>query len=128
MNNVVVGTYYIGWEQIELVLRDDVGGEFYVTPEKGCIPRIVIGADHDTWQEIVGILLHEAYEFIFERMRCRYSPADDLARDHSAYMFVISHVSFSEANARVSEFIIDALPNLKKAWIKWKKGNKLEDK
>ncbi len=121
MKQVIVGTYYFGREQVELILREDTGGEFYVTPEKGKIPRIKIGADETEWSDIVAVLLHEASEMIYDRLRARYELSDDTARDHSAYMFMLSHVTFSEACARVADFISVALPDLKKAWEEWDK-------
>jgi hypothetical protein len=124
MKQEIVGIYEIGWDQVELVLREDTGGEFYLIPEKGCIPRIKIGADYKEWEEIVSVLLHETFEFAFDRVRCRYENSDEVVRDHSSYLFVLPHVTFSETCARVGEFISKALPDLKEKWEKWKEESK----
>lgn len=124
MKQVIVGTYYIGRDQVELVLREDTGGEFYVLPEKGVIPRIKVGADYTEWKEVVSVLLHEAQELLLERLRCRYELSDSMSNDHSQYTFVLPHLTFSELNVRLADFLVDALPDLAKAWEKWKKEKK----
>ena len=45
MTQVIVGVYTMGYEDVEIVLREGTGGEFYNCPGKGQIPRIKIGAD-----------------------------------------------------------------------------------
>lgn len=72
MKQIVVGTYYAGFNQIELVLRDGVGSEYYNCPEKGKCPRIKIGADYNNWGGLVNSLLHELYEFLYDKLQCRY--------------------------------------------------------
>ena len=119
MKQVIVGTYEIGYDQVEIVLREDLGGEFYLIPEKGSIPRIKIGADHKDWRDVVAVFLHEAYEFVLEKLRCRYEKTDIVVGDHNGYLFILDHLTFSEACQRVAELATSALPNLKKEWEKW---------
>lgn len=128
MKQVIVGTYEMGYEQVELVIREDTGGEFYVIPEKGSVPRIKIGADYSEWKDVVTTLLHEAFELVFDRLNCRYSPSNEITRDHSAYMFTFPHLVFSEACARVADFVTDALPDLAREWEKWKQSDNEEIK
>ena len=120
MKQVVVGVYGLGADQVELVLREDTGGEFYVQPEKGKIPRIKVGADHEEWGRIVAVLLHEAFELALHRSQCRFLGSDDMGRDHSEYLFVMRHYQFSDACAKAGYFLSDALPDLSGAWKKWK--------
>ena len=118
---VVIGTYEIGYEQCQLVIREGTGGEFFWIPEKGCIPRIAIGVDYDNWNEVVAILLHECLEFCKDRAGCRYNPTNTVSpREHGAYMFVMSHATFQDCCAKTAEFITPALPALARAWKKWK--------
>lgn len=119
MKQVVVGVYEVGYDQIELVLREGDGGEFYVLPEKGAIPRIKIGADCENWVEVVDTLLHEIFEYVYDRLRCRYEVSNQTTTDHSAYVFMFSHLLFSESCCRVSEFITSSLTDLQKAWEEW---------
>lgn len=117
-----VGTYYLGWEQVDLYLREDTGGEFWVTPEKGRLPRIKVGGDYEDWQDILKVVLHEAVEFILNRNRTRYSVSGDLGRDHSDYLFVFNHPMLSECCGCLAAFIdTGALRDLEKAWRKWRK-------
>lgn len=124
MKQVIIGIYEIGYDQVELILREDTGGEFYLIPEKGSIPRIKVGADYEKWQDVVTVLLHESYEFMIDRLQGRYTLYNDLSNDHGAYTFVFDHVTFSDVCARVSEFISKALPDLEKKWNEWKEDNK----
>ena len=116
---IVVGTFYIGREQCQLVLRDGNGAEFYLTPEDGALPRIKVGADDADWAGLVSRLLHEAMEFAIERARCRFERCANT--DQGGYVFVLDHAAFTECCERVGEFIACALPSLANSWKKWRK-------
>jgi hypothetical protein len=122
MKQIIVGNYYCGYESVELVLRDDTGGEYFITPERGHIARIKIGADYVEWQEVVSVLLHEAMELVCDRLKARYQPTCNLSGDHGQYWFLLSHADFSDACGRVAEFISACLPDLAKAWKKIKRA------
>ena len=124
MKQKVVGTYDIGYEQCQLVIREGTGAEFYFLPEKGSVPRIKIGADQDKFDKVIKSLLHEAFEFSYCRMHGRFLPSEDMSNNHARYMFCFDHNQFSESCAVVAEFITAAIPDLKTAWEKWKKGPK----
>lgn len=128
MKQVIVGTYEIGYDQVEIVLRDGDGGEFYLIPEKGRVPRINIGADHTDWRDVVAVLLHEAFEFALERLRCRYIRTDLVVNDHNGYLFIVDHITFSESCQRVAELISVALPDLAREWERWHKPQEDEIK
>ncbi len=118
---VIVGVYGIGFEDVEIVLRSGDGGEFWNHPGKGEIPRIKIGADYKEWSSVVSVFLHEAFEFTFNRLKCRYDSSYDLGGDASSYLFVADHVTFSDTCARVACLTANALPDLARAWKKWRK-------
>ena len=121
MKQKVIGNFYMGYTQYQLVLREGTDGEFYLCPGDGEIPRIKIGADYKTWQEVVTVLLHEAYEACLSVNKCRMQVTEDLSNDHSGYVFLMTHVQFSDCCARVSEFITEALPKLATEWKRFKK-------
>lgn len=122
MRQKVIGIYCLGAEQVELVLREGDGGEFYSKPEKGKVARIKIGAgDGDNWHRLAAVLNHEAMELVMFHMGFRYSATPDYANDNGAYLFVMTHTQFSEAVARSAMFMADALPDLATAWNKWRK-------
>ncbi len=123
---IIVGIYEAGWEQIELVLREGTGGEFYFIPEEGInkVPRIKIGADHDKWQMIFEVYLHEIDEYVMSKMGLRYRPSNNISNNHDDYVFQMTHTQFAEKNARVAEFICDSAYDLNKVWKVWKKSKK----
>jgi hypothetical protein len=122
MKQIIVGVYPCGLDEIQLVLRDGTGGEFYFSPEKAHIPRIKVGADYGSdWRSVVGVLLHEIFEMQMTRSHCRLEPAPDYGRDHASYMFLMTHPMFSDVCARSGEFMSACLPDLATAWNQWGK-------
>lgn len=124
MKQKIVGSYLLGNEYVELVLREDTGGEFYLTPEDGHIARIKVGADYPDWGDVVRTLLHEAMELATARIKVRYFPQDDHGGDTHNYLFVMSHGDYADVCGRVAGFLVAALPDLAGAWKVWKRGSK----
>lgn len=121
MKQVIVGVYNFGTGNVQLVLREGDGGEFYFAPDKISPPRIKVGADQPNWNLVVATLLHEILEMQMTLQGFRFSPAPDFANDNSSYLFVMNHPQFSEVCARSAMFVASALPDLSKAWSRWKK-------
>jgi hypothetical protein len=121
MKQKIIGSYFLGSEYVELVLREGTGGEFFLAPEAGKIPRIKVGAGHDKWHKVAAVLLHEAMELAYEKLGIRYDKTNDFSGDHSTYLFVVPHVVFSNACAMVAEFMTECQPRLKKEWKKFNK-------
>jgi len=116
----IIGVFDIGYENVQLVLREGTGGEFHLYPEK-TVARIKVGAEQESWKKLVAVLHHEVFEFALTRANCRYLCREDISGDHSAYKFFFDHPTFSEVCAKASEFIVEALPLLEKEWKKWAK-------
>lgn len=123
MKQKIVGVYDMGWESVEIVLCEGQGGEVFLRPEKGVnrVGRIKVGADNTQWWSVVSTLLHETMEYSLCRMRCRYYCIEDLKIDQNAVVFSFDHQQFTEVCARAGEFIAAALPDMEKAWKKWRK-------
>ena len=121
MKQVIVGTYEIGYEKVELVLREGKGGEFYLLPGDINCPRIKVGADQEEFWMLVDVLFHEVSEFAAARLGCRYEPEDQVGRDIHAYTFILTHIQFSNMNAMTAGFICRAWNDLTKAWEEWNK-------
>lgn len=121
MKQKIVGIYDCGFEQIQLVLRDGLGGEFYSCPEKGSLPRIKVGAGGpNEWGSVVGVLMHEIMEFSMWRQDCRFTPDNRIRPlSHADYLFVMSHEKFNDCITKVAEFVHLALPDLAKAYNAW---------
>lgn len=61
MKQKIVGTYYAGHQQIQLVIREGDGGEFFLNPERGSLPRIKLGVDK-SWPYAQGSLNRAGYK------------------------------------------------------------------
>ena len=118
----VVGSYFCGFESVELVLREGYGGEVFFT-EKGSIARMALGGEQD-WEDCFVSLLHETFELLFDRIKCRFNPCNDMSRSTDSYLFVANHSAFSDVCAKAGEFINTCLPDLKKAHKDWNKKGK----
>jgi hypothetical protein len=121
MKQVIVGVYYFGHDQAQLVLREGTGGECYVTPEKGSIARIKVGADEKQWSGMVAVLLHEVTELASAKMGLRWHPSDNIGNDNGEFLFAMTHPQFSELSARAADYLAESLPDLSAAWKKWHK-------
>lgn len=126
MKQKIVGTFSLGLEYCELVLREGDGGEFYLMPEEGHVPRIKVGADYDKWTSVVATILHEAMELALARLRCRFFEQDECGMDPLGYIFFAQHKDFSDACARVADFLAAAIPPAQRAWEAWKREAKVE--
>lgn len=124
MKQSIVGTYRLGDEYCQLVLRAGTGGDFYALPEHGHVPRMKVGADHELWGDVLAATIHEAMEFCLCRIKCRLYPQEDHGNDSLGYTFVMSHPDFSDVCGRVAWFLAEAVPDLSEAWRKWKKKGK----
>ena len=112
----------MGYEQVQLILREGTGGDFWYMPEKGSLPRMKIGADYNTWREVVACLIHETQEMLLDRNNLRFNPTHTISpRDHAAYIFIMTHPQFHDVCAKTADFIAVCLPDLKRAWGKWRK-------
>lgn len=112
----IIGNYHMGFEQVQVVLREGDGGEFYGCPGNGNSARIKIGGDYDNWQDVVRVLLHEAFELAMFRNNARYEITGDVGKDSGAYTFLFTHPEFSNICGKVSELICECLPELAKQW------------
>ena len=122
MKQKIIGVYYMGHEQVEVVLRSGDGGEFYTCPEKGKIPRIKIGADYKAWGDVVRVALHEALEFAMWRQGVTFEYAGDMSKDAGRKVFIMRHDEFSSAAGLAADLLTACLPELARAWKRWPKG------
>jgi hypothetical protein len=126
MKQKILGCYKIGWEQVQIVCREGFGGEFYLIPENGSVPRIKIGMDYSEWGHVLSVLLHEVQEFVLTRISCRYENSNDYGNENSGYIFFFDHTKFTDMCARTAEFLVNCTPDLADVWNEWKKNKKLK--
>jgi len=123
MKQKIVGVYEFGYDQVQIVLREGTGGEFWMIPEKGSLPRIKIGADCELWRQVIEVFFHEAFEIAMTRSQLRYRQHDAMGMGHDGYIFFFNHNQFTDLCSRVGELSANALPDLSRAWGKWNKKN-----
>jgi hypothetical protein len=121
MKPKTVGTYDIGYIPVKIILTDGANGASFYNPSE--ISTIEIGGDQE-WMSILDTLLHEIYEFQYDKMQCRYSANENMSDTHDKYLFVFNHIQFSDSCAKVGEFMAVALPDLLSAWKAWRKKSK----
>lgn len=123
MRQVIVGTYHLGFEQVQLVLREGTGGEFYSSPGRGECARIKVGAqESNQWGAVLAVLLHEVWEIAMFRAHARYSPDNRVnPTNHADYLFVMDHQEFHDCCAKAAEFLVEAVPALATAYKDWHK-------
>ena len=122
MKQKIVGSYLCGFESVELILKEGYGGEIFFV-EKGFVARMKLGGDQD-WQDCFASLLHETLELVFDRIKCRFNPCNDMSRSTASFLFVADHNAFSDVCAKAAEFVDGCLPDLKKAYKDWNKKEK----
>ena len=123
---VIIGTYELGWQNVQLVLRSGTGGNFYMLPGDIKEPRIKVGADYDKFWQVIACLLHEAEELAMAIRMCRYTPEDDVMGDIHAYTFFMTHSQFHDVQAATGYYLVSCWDDLKKEWEEWKKATKKE--
>lgn len=113
MKQHLIGTYYAGMREITLYTREGTGAEFYLVPEKACVPRIKVGINGRDWEQTLSWLMHELYELLLTVRGARYTDSITPANDgHDGYLFIFSHPCFSAVCAEAAEFLSKALPDL----------------
>ena len=112
----VVGTYFLGHENVRVALRVGNGGELYFCPKDKGSAIIIVGQDQDRWHQIVAVLLHEAIEFKLARQGNRFDPSPITTTSHASYVFMMTHEQMEDMASSVGPFLADCLPDLAKAW------------
>lgn len=124
IKDIKIGTYEIGYNNVQLVLSPGRSGSFNLNPGKE-IAVIKIGGEHVKWQDLYSVLLHEVLEFALTRENCRYVGTQDLSCETGAYVFAHSHAQFANCCAQAAEFLTECYKDLKLTWIRFKITNKI---
>ena len=123
-----IGTYELGYENVDLYLMDGRGGSLRFTPDEKALPRIALGGAYSDWQDIYTVLMHEAMEFALTRGGCRYGDSQDLSNDTGAFVFFLTHTQFADVCSKATEFMVACHKDLHKAWIKYKIKHKMKSR
>jgi hypothetical protein len=120
----LVGTYTLGYEGLELWGTDDTGGGFYFYQEKKLRPKIEVGLNYNYWADVLAVLLHEAQELAAARMGLRFERTHQMSNDMGSYVFIMSHVEFTEVVARAADLLSECEADLKTTWKQFWKERK----
>jgi hypothetical protein len=123
---IFVGIFGMSGAWVALyALPGERGGSFDTAPlthlKQKMVPKITVGIGDREWWMVVETLLHEAAELALVMDGLRWQTADGLSRDHASYLFVLDHCQFCRMCARTADFITAALPELAKAYKRWRK-------
>lgn len=125
MKQIIVGTYELGYEKVDLwLMPKERGGEFTFVPTGQPRAQIKIGGDYKNWWQVMNVLLHEAIEFAFCRHHVRFERDTGLIGGHDRYRFFMDHTDFSESIATAAEFVAASQCALNKAWTNKRKPPK----
>ena len=112
------GTFRLGNVMVRVEAVPDMeGGDFNAMPS----PCLRIGLKHNSWQDITGILLHEAMEFAHMMRGHKYRSVPVSNYDSADCTFLFDHAQFGRACSDVGGFMADALPELARIYNKGKK-------
>lgn len=124
MKMQVIGNYRLGDENVQLVLRDGGGADFYEQPGDILHPRMKIGADKESIGWLMDSVYHEAMERSMSVIRVRFQRVDSYYVDSASWVFILTHEEFTEACHRAGMFLAACLPDLNAAWKKWHQKKK----
>jgi hypothetical protein len=119
-----IGTYSFCHLATEIYLIEGFSSSFNSEPNKGTHPRIDIGADQTEWWHIIDALLHETMEQAMVMFGYAYVCSAICARNSTTYSFHLTHGEFIKCHEEVSYLMAIVLPDLAKAWDKYKREKK----
>ena len=119
--SVLVGTYTLGYDNVRIELDGNTDGgaaAIWYNPADGGCQKIVMRCKGRCWEDGVSSLLHEAMESMMNRGGMGYYRAHTLRETTDGYMFLISHLRFSECCDWMGLFLAACLSDLRSAWTK----------
>ena len=116
-----LGVFRLNHENVDVYYwPHSFGGEFYFAPDLINKPRIKIGVCYSTFEEVLNVALHEAYEAVMTWHRLRFMLSGGCGSS-DGYTFILTHPQFTEVTAKVAVFIADVYEPLRKVWLAEKK-------
>jgi hypothetical protein len=107
----------VGGENVRVLLRPGTGGEFFLSPDDGGTPCVVLGSygGRRDLRRICGVLGHELFELLASRYGHRYDQSPVRSGSHAAYWFMLDHEEMDFVVQAVSVAVFDVLPALRGA-------------
>lgn len=117
-NPIPVGAYQLGLETVRLYLIPGGGGSACFNPPDGGPNIISIGVDQE-WGDATEAFLHEAMEFMMHKRNLSFEPAmTGTSNDPTAFLFVLSHLEFTQIVGEVGQFHAACFTDFSRAWKK----------
>ncbi len=89
--------------------------------EAGLVCRVEVGVKNKAWSGVVQGMLHEFVEASAIRERVHLAPTWQFGCPVDSYFLVMSHPQFTQVINEAGDALAYALPDMEKAWKKWKK-------
>lgn len=125
MKKTLVGRYAMNLGSVEVWLdpsHDDASGSHEWTRGSGYCDVVVVGCKTLQWPQLVRKLLHELVEGSAVRERCHFHNSGILLPvPTDSYLMVMGHAQFTRVIDEAGDALAYALPDMEKAWKKWKK-------
>ena len=122
---IFVGQYVMNSGNVMLWL-DPSTGDSVAWHEKqdgraGLVCRVEVGVKNKVWSGVVQGMLHEFVEASALRERVHLAPTWQFGCPTDSYFLVMSHSQFTQVINEAGDALAFALPDMEKAWKKWKK-------
>lgn len=115
----LVGIFELGEFPVCLYALDGTDGS--CSTGKNVLPEICVGVEDEEFSSAIDILYHELFEYECMRLGYRLVRTNDASRDHSAYVFIMSHPEMSNVIARATGFAEACRESLKEEWREYHK-------
>ena len=122
----LVGQYFLNLDSVKVYVNPySADGHAQLPGHWQCKGKIhngflTIGIQHH-YEYSVGVLLHEAMEFVTVRLLLRYHADQGAHQGPDIGLFVLTHDQFSHITDTVGPFLADCLPDFNKAYRRYHK-------
>ena len=120
-----VGRYAMNKTTVELWLDPSTEDSYATsgwTESSGYCVTAVVGCLDKCWAQLVRALLHELVEYSAVLHKAHYHPSGILLPvPVDSYIMVLDHPQFTQVINEAGDALAYALPDMEKAWKKWKK-------
>ena len=128
-DHIFVGTFpLICGVNVDLfaMVNDRGNGYCYTHPDDTHCPRIKVGIARDDWQDVVGVLIHEAMELCLLVRGLAFTNLASFRTNSDDRTFIMNHSEFSHMTEYMGQFLAKALPEIADVFEKHHKTKKKE--
>ena len=122
---IFVGRYAMCKGNVKVYLNpeDESSYAFHTwTKDSGFCCVCEVGCKEKEWNQIVRKLMHELVESAAVAEKVHFQPSGILSPvPEDSYLMVMTHPQFTQVVDEAGDALAYALPDMEKAWKKWKK-------